>query len=109
MKVEGTTTVSAMLDALGLTEDALPRSSQLEMGDEIDFSVAADEDKLAEEVEEEPQTLSEQLEQSDVVNLAAAIRRGDRAEAELMLDRLCADDVTASEWIAQGRFSRKAA
>jgi hypothetical protein len=52
--------------------------------------------------------ISDLLSQDDVMALAIAVRRGDRVEAELMLDRIVGDDVRASEWVQQARFSNNA-
>lgn len=56
----------------------------------------------------EPESLSYELDQGDVQDLAAAIRRGDRPEAELLLDRIFGHDTTVSEWVQRGRYGSKA-
>ncbi len=114
MLVKGTTTVREMLTALELTEDALPRSSEWEMDDEVDFSVVADKDELAEEFRQDATELNETLALSgvterEIFDLSAAIRRGDRVEAELLLDRVFADDARLTEQVQMGRYSRAAA
>lgn len=96
--------VAAIAEALEL--DELPEG--LKGSDDIDLEVEVDDDELKEEFESEPETLADLFRQSDVMDLAAAIRRGDAAEAELMLDRLCADDDTVTGWVQLGRYSRKA-
>jgi uncharacterized membrane-anchored protein len=47
-------------------------------------------------------------EEDDVIELAAAIRRGDRAEAEHRLDRLVEEDLRVQEWVQRGRYSTRA-
>lgn len=56
----------------------------------------------------EPESLSYELDQGDVQDLAAAIRRGDKTEAEILLDRVFASDETVSEWVQRGRYGAKA-
>lgn len=53
----------------------------------------------------EPQIDAACFDQSDVLNLAAAIRRGDCAEAAHLLDRVFAEDATVTEWVQRGRYS----
>lgn len=48
------------------------------------------------------------LDRREVVALAAAIQRGDMAEAALQLDIVFRDEPVVGEWIAQGRYSRAA-
>lgn len=52
--------------------------------------------------------LSDLLDEDHIVDLAAAIRRGDRGEAEVLLDRIASDDFRVEEWVQKGRFSNKA-
>jgi hypothetical protein len=58
-----------------------------------------------------PEGMSDIVDERVVIDLAEAIRCGDRAEAELLLDRLFAggdDALTIREWIDRGRFSKRA-
>ncbi|MGJ0508953.1 MAG: hypothetical protein ACR652_17870 [Methylocystis sp.] len=79
----------------------------------IDFEVDVDDDEAyaalpSSYTEIDPVPLSDELDQGDVQNLAAAIRRGDRAEAELLLDRIFANDGTVTEWVERGRYGQRA-
>lgn len=56
----------------------------------------------------EPESLADELDEMDVRNLATAVRCGDRAEAEALLDRVFASDATVEGWIQLGRYSSKA-
>lgn len=56
----------------------------------------------------EPESMWDDLDQGDVQDLAAAIRRGDTPEAEALLDRIFANDTTVTEWVQRGRYSQKA-
>lgn len=56
----------------------------------------------------EPTVDADCFDQSDVQSLAAAIQRGDLAEARHFLDRVFVTDVTVTEWIQRGRYSGEA-
>lgn len=43
-----------------------------------------------------------------IEDLSAAIRRGDRDEAELLLDRLASENEGWSEYVSRGRYGWKA-
>src|SRR3954463_3853557 len=105
ISVDGTINVDDLLQALGLFE--IPAGCELSMNDEVEVAVIADEDALRDELEPDPEGLETTFNRGDVMGLAAAIRRGDTTEAELLLDRLIADatggDVVA-EWVQQGRY-----
>lgn len=52
-----------------------------------------------------------QFDQTDIIDLAEAIRCGETERAELLLERVFAglpDATTIREWIDRGRFSKKA-
>lgn len=107
MKVDAYVLVAEVMNALHM--DALPAGSTLKKTDTVTVTVVVDDDEIREELPlNEPFGLSEHLDQTEVIDLAAAIRRGDTAEAEILLDRLLASDDAASEWVQQGRFSRNA-
>lgn len=84
-------------------------------GDTVSLTGTVDGEELGEAaveaecaVSSDSVNLAFMLDQTTVYDLSAAIRRGDRTEAELLLDRLAGDDVEVTEWVQQGRFSRKA-
>lgn len=52
--------------------------------------------------------MEDYVDQGVVQDLASAIRRGDRTEAEQLLDRLFRGDTTLNEWIQRGRYGPKA-
>lgn len=59
----------------------------------------------------EPESLTYTLDERTVINLAEAIRCGERERAEQMLDLLFADTAefpTIREWVDRGRYSMKA-
>lgn len=111
MRISGSIIVSDLLDAVGIA--CLPDSSDLSMSERLDFDdIDVDASVVREALEDEDDSSSEllrhRLNESEVLGLAAAIRRGDRAEAELLLDRLVATDGTVAEWVQRGRYSGKA-
>lgn len=115
IEIAGSILVEDILGALSLDEDfdaavlkKFPadrriRFDDVEIGIEAAVNALDDADALP-----EPEDFGDQLDQTDVQDLAAAIRRGDRAEAELLLDRVFAHDTTVTEWVQLGRYSGKA-
>lgn len=104
MKMDVIVNVGDALTAMGISgivpEDDSPT---------FEVSAEIDDDEIKDAAPKpEPFELHEQLDQATVMDLSAAIRRGDRAEAEMMLDRLLGDDDTVTEWVQQARYSRKA-
>lgn len=55
-----------------------------------------------------PETIDDLLDKSDVMDLAAAIARGDCAAAAECLDHMARSDATLREWVARGRASNMA-
>lgn len=104
MKMEVIVNVTDVLEALQIDGLAPTRVT-----DTIEISAEVDDDDIKDKAPEpDPIELHDELDQTTVMDLAAAIRRGDTAEAELMLDRLVGDDTVVRDWIQMGRFSRKA-
>jgi hypothetical protein len=106
MKIDADVRVSDIMEALDMQTPPEGYSG----ADTVEINVLVDDDEAEEKLDlQPPETgLSDLLNQTDVYNLAAAIRRGDATEAELLLDRLAAEDADVSEWVQQGRYSRKA-
>lgn len=115
MKVTVDAVVEDVLMALGLAVIPAECDPRLKMTDTVEITGEADDDDMADNVIDLGKAaapgsdeLNEILDRETIVELATAIRRGDRREAELMLDRLVAEDDTVTEWVQQARFSRKA-
>lgn len=110
MKVSGSVLVEDIMDALEI--DALPEGCRFAKTDSIELDVVdVDDDTAAQELPESyfPEyQLREILNETDVFDLAAAIRRGDIAEAELLLDALAREDELVTEWVQRGRYSGRA-
>jgi hypothetical protein len=73
---------------------------------EMALDALDDADKLP-----EPESLLHQANETDITNLAEAIRCGDTEQAELLLDRVFStlgEELTIREWIDRGRYSKKA-
>lgn len=64
--------------------------------------------ELEDDYKIEPTELRDLLDEHAVKELSSAIRRGDREEAEHLLDRLVDDDAAVTEWVQQGRYTRRA-
>lgn len=75
---------------------------------EVEAEIDEDDDEIRDKLLPKLMSLSETFDRTDVFDLSAAIRRGDTKEAELLLDRLVAEDQNVTEWVQQGRYSRKA-
>lgn len=110
MKVMGTVLVENIVTALDI--EALPEGCRFAETDTIDLDdVEVDDDLAAEELPESyfpDGELHDLLDETTVFDLSAAIRRGDQAEAEYLLDRLVRDDDRVKEWVERGRYSRAA-
>lgn len=111
MNVTGNVRISSILADLEI--EALPEGSHWKESDSIDLIVAVDDDEAysalpSSYTEIDPIELNDELDQTDVQNLAAAIRRGDKAEAEQLLDRVFVTDGTVTEWIQRGRYGSSA-
>lgn len=64
-----------------------------------------------EEADQLPEPEGPDFDETDIINLAEAIRCGERERAELLLDRIFADlpdAINIREWIDRGRYSSKA-
>lgn len=106
MLVSTTITVSEIMDALELDEPPEGHEST----DTFELRVDVDENEAWDSLPEsykEPEALSSELDQTTVMDLAAAIHRGDRTEAELLLDKLFSGDTNITEWVQLGRYSKK--
>lgn len=110
VQIDVTVNVTEVLDALEI-KGLVPEIDD----DTITVTASIDEENLTEAAvknggahADEDFSLSNLLDQTDIFDLSAAIRRGDRREAEFLLDRLTADDTEVTEWVQQGRFSNKA-
>jgi hypothetical protein len=115
MKVTVTATVEDVLTALDLAVIPAECDPDLKMTDEIEIEGEADEDDIADlaiesgkAADKDAGELSSILDRETVESLTAAIRRGDTQEAELMLDRLLAEDDTVTHWVQVARYSPKA-
>lgn len=106
MKIEADVRVSEIMEALEMAEAPEGYSPT----DTVTLDALVDDDEAEEKLDLQPPetNLSDLLNQTEVCDLAAAIRRGDTREAEMLLDRLTADDTDVAEWVQRGRFSRKA-
>jgi hypothetical protein len=105
--------VADIVEALGL--DGVPRGCEFAPTHSVELTVEVDDDEMTENVIDmgkasapDASELNVILEREFVTNLAAAIRRGDQQEAELMLDRLVDSDTIVTEWVQQARYSRAA-
>jgi hypothetical protein len=86
--------VEEVLTALGLT--AIPEGCDLTIEDEVEVRAEADVDDLRQD--ESDATLADFLDQTAVMELSAAIRRGDTADAELLLERVFGGELSVREW-----------
>jgi hypothetical protein len=102
-------------DVLGvLNLEALPDGCPLKIGERVSFDdcevLSDDAAEALDDAGEMPESeeLRYQFDETDVIGLAEAIRSGDTAAAELLLDKLLGEDPTVGEWIQRGRYSRRA-
>jgi hypothetical protein len=98
-------TVGELLTALGLTE--LPKGCGLEMASVVEVRGLADVDDLRQPPPEDG-GLSDYLDQSLVMGLSAAIRRGDIAEIETLAEEIFGGELITREWLQQGGHSCRA-
>jgi hypothetical protein len=104
MRVSGEIEVLSILDALDLTEVPqgceLPKgASVIVEGIEVDDDVAMDELDIGDS--------TDAVDPDGLQDLSSAIRRGDKAEAEHLLDRLFAENSALTERIQRGRYSNR--
>lgn len=116
LHLAGSVLVSDILDALELSEEfddaVLVRFSA---SDRLHFDeVEVDSDDAFYGVERaglipepEPELPVGLGDETTVLDLAAAIHRGDRVEAETLLDKLFSGDANLTEWVQRGRYSKK--
>jgi hypothetical protein len=108
INVTGMAEVDDLVMALGL--DKIPDGCTLNSADDVEITISADRSALEDEIREDDDEL-DYLDKGEIIDLAAAVRRGDTAEAERLLDGLFgnfAGSEKVTEWIQQGRFSRRA-
>jgi hypothetical protein len=113
--VKGGVRVEDIIGAFKLPEDLNAKLTQIlhneghADGDRIDFDdVEVEEDVAYGELnidDEDRDIFRDNFDESDVIDLAQAIRMGNRGEAELLLDRMFRQDPLITEWIQRGRYS----
>jgi hypothetical protein len=106
MRVEADVRVSDIMEALEMESPPEGYSR----GDDVEITVTVDDDDMEDKFTPDPVVtlLSDLIDKGAVFDLSAAIRRGDKAEAELLMDRIFGDDTDTKEWVQQGRYSHKA-
>lgn len=111
MRIEADVSVSDIMTALEMAEAPEGYSAS----ETVEIEVMIDDDEIEDYFTKDDQyiaadsaTLGALLRQGEVMDLSAAIRRGDTKEAELLLDRMFADDTDVTEWVQRGRYSHKA-
>jgi hypothetical protein len=109
MKILARVLVSDLLGALCLPTDKLPEGCELKLDEFVDVDDAeVDDDDAYEALQIDEQIESEfesQFDQTDVMELSAAVRMGNRQEAELLLDKIFGHNPTIREWVERGRYS----
>lgn len=78
------------------------------VGEAFTFNENAIREELEDEYKTTPTELHELLDEHGLKELSAAIRRGDRDEAEHQLDQLVRDDTRCRDWVEQARYGRRA-